>query len=220
MDKRRNRRDALVKVTIYVEGGGDSKYLHIKCREEFSKLIRKCGFQGRMPEVKAGGSRENTFTMFQTAHSDRGRYAILLVDSEDRVSGADFAPDSSIGWDHLLIRDHWIRPIDTNNNQAQMMTTCMESWIMADHNTLRIFYGSQLHDSSLLPTLELERKFRHDVQRKLKDATVDCSNGYKKGEHSFKLLGSLDPSTLNRHLNHFRRFRQTLDNILEYPMRH
>ncbi|MGB7789565.1 DUF4276 family protein, partial [Methanoregula sp.] len=158
--------------------------------------------------------------MFQTAHSDQDCYAILLVDSEEPVSGIDFAPDSSIGWDHLSIRDNWTRPINANNNQAQMMTTCMESWIMADHNTLINYYGSELHDSSLLPTHNLEQRLRHDVQRSLKDATADCKNGYKKGEHSFKLLGSLDPETLNCHLGHFRRFCQTLDNILEYPQRH
>ena len=203
-------------VTIYVEGGGDSKYLHIICRKEFSKLIDRCGFRRpRLPGIKAGGSRENTFTMFQTALSNRDCYSILLVDSEDPVLGTDLAPDSSIAWDHLSIRDRWTRPIGANNNQAQLMTTCMESWIMADRKTLRIFYGSKLHVSSLLPTHDLEERLRHDVQQRLKDATIDCSNGYKKGEQSFKILGSLDPDTLNRYLGHFRRFRRTLDNILE-----
>jgi hypothetical protein len=208
-----------VTVEIYVEGGGDSKELHSRCREGFRKLIEKCRFQGRMPKIIACGGREKTFDMFQTAHSNREGYAILLVDSEDPVLGIDSTPNSSIGWDHLHNRDRWSRPIDANNNQAQMMTTCMESWIMADHDALKKFYGSRLRDSALFPIYDLERRLRHDVQECLIHATADCGNGrsYKKGEHSFKLLASLDPEVLSRHLPHFQRFRQTLDEKLAYP---
>lgn len=206
-------------VEIYVEGGGDSKELHSRCREGFRKLIEKCRFQGRMPKIIACGGRGKTFDMFQTAHSNRDGYAIILVDSEDPVLRTDVTPNSSIGWDHLFTRDQWSRPTDANNNQAQMMTTCMESWIMADHSALKIFYGSRLHDSALFPIHDLERRLRYDVQEHLIHATADCGNGkgYKKGEHSFKLLASLDPEVLSRHLPHFHRFRQTLDEKLTYP---
>jgi len=206
-------------VEIFVEGGGESKELRIRCREGFRKLIEKCHFQGRMPKINACGGRGKAFDMFQIAHTNREGYPILLVDSEDPVLGSDVTPDSSIGWDHLLIRDQWARPIEANNNQAQMMTTCMESWIMADHEALKKFYGSRLHNSALLPVHDLERRLRHDVQERLIHASADCGNGkgYKKGEHSFKLLASLNPDVLGCYLPHFQRFRQTLNENLAYP---
>ena len=46
MDQGTIRRDSLVSASIYLEGGGDSKELHIRCREGFRKLLENCGFQG------------------------------------------------------------------------------------------------------------------------------------------------------------------------------
>ncbi len=203
-------------ITIYVEGGGDSKELHSRCREGFRKLIEKCGFQGPMPKIIACGGRSQTFEMFQIAHSNQNGYAILLVDSEEPVSGNDFTPNSSIGWDHLGNTDHWSRPANAHNNQAQMMTTCMESWIMADHQAIRNFYGSCVHEISLFPVQNLETRLRHDVQSQLVHATANCGRkrGYKKGEHSFRLLSSLNPDTLSNHLQNFHRFRQTLGEVI------
>ena len=75
-----------MKVSVFVEGGGDSKELHVRCREGFSKLIGKAGFRGRMPRIVACGGRQHAFDMFLTA-IDKGQYShpILLVDSEDPV---------------------------------------------------------------------------------------------------------------------------------------
>ena len=54
---------------IYVEGGGDSKDARARCREGFSKLLKKCGFRGRLPRLVACGGRTASFTMTsRTAH--------------------------------------------------------------------------------------------------------------------------------------------------------
>jgi predicted ATPase len=58
LDPGRPRRHPLVNVKLHLEGGGDSKELQIRCREAFSKLIAKAGFAGRMPRIKACGSRD------------------------------------------------------------------------------------------------------------------------------------------------------------------
>ncbi len=47
----------MVKVKIYVEGGGDSKEQHVRCREGFRKLIEKSGFIKRSPAVVACGAK-------------------------------------------------------------------------------------------------------------------------------------------------------------------
>ena len=51
---------------IYIEGGGDSKELRIRCREGFRRLLDQCGFTGRMPKLIACGGRDATFAVITT----------------------------------------------------------------------------------------------------------------------------------------------------------
>jgi len=206
-----------VRVRIYVEGGGDSKELQARCREGFRKLLINSGFKDRMPGFRACGGRNKTFDMFQTSLIDGSReYSLLLVDSEDPVIDQDLSPDSSIAWNHLFQRDAWIKPRNASNNQAQLMATCMESWIMADHQAIISFFGQRTLRNSLLPLLNLESRHRKEVQATLEHATSDCGRGreYKKGKRSFQLLGRLDPYILKANLGHFNRLITTLEQIL------
>lgn len=76
---------------IYLEGGGDSNQLKIRCREGFRKLLTKCGFALRMPKLIACGGREATFDHFKTAHETAkpGEYVALLIDSEDLMADVE-----------------------------------------------------------------------------------------------------------------------------------
>jgi len=69
--------------TIYLEGGGDSKELHIRCRKGFRKLLEKCGFKGQMPKLVACGGRDSAFDDFKIAHANKSNsdYASMLIDS-------------------------------------------------------------------------------------------------------------------------------------------
>ena len=44
-------------------------------------------------------------------------------------------------WVHLHRRDSWRRPRGARNDQVLLMTTCMETWIVADHTSLREHFG-------------------------------------------------------------------------------
>lgn len=91
------------------------------------------------------------------------------------------------------------------------MTTCMETWIAADRETLKTHYGNKLQESAL-PALEnLENQSRHDIQEKIIHATSNCSNAYKKGKYSFEILGNLSPEELKKHLPSFVRTLNILD---------
>lgn len=196
----------MVRVTIYVEGGGESKELRARCRKGFSKLIEKLGFAGRMPKIVACGGRNEAFTMFYNSitSSRNDEFPLLLVDSEDPIT-------TSGPWDHLMVRDGWNRPIDAEDDQAQMMVTCMETWIMADHATLRRFFGSYLREGALIPVSGLEMRSRQELLESLKSATNDCgrNRGYDKGKISFQILAELNPESLNN-LPYFCRFKETL----------
>ncbi len=200
----------MVSVTIFVEGGGESKELRSRCREGFSKLIKKMGFAGRMPRIVACGGRQSAYDMFNTAVMSAvdDEYPIILVDSEDPIS-------SENPWEHFSLRDHWDRPAGAGDDQAQMMATCMETWIMADHEALQKVFGSCLRGGSLLPANNLEERSRQKLLEALKSAADSCgkNKGYDKGKRSFQLLAELNPRSLEN-LSHFCRFKETLSRRL------
>ena len=146
----------MVNARIYLEGGG-GKDLNTRCREGFRKLLEKCGFSGRMPKLTACGSRNAAFDDFNTEHSytSNNDCVFLLVDSEDPV------PDIDKPWEHLSIRDGWIRPSGADDEQALLMTTCMETWIAADRNALKSHFGQHLKDSALPALNDLEGRARN-----------------------------------------------------------
>jgi hypothetical protein len=213
MDQRPNRRNSLVSATLYLEGGAsgpDSKDLQIRCREGFKKLLGKCGYESRMPRLKACGSRGAAFDDFKTAlaQSAAGDYVALWIDSEDQLK------DIEAAWNHLLLCDKWPQPEGATDDQVLFMTTCMETLIVADRAALAEHYGDKLQVPALPPLVDLESRQRHDVQEKLMHATRLCGNPYKKGKRSFEILGKLRPDMLSRYLPSFVRTRRILDQKL------
>lgn len=190
---------------LYVEGG-ESKEDQIRCREGFRKLFEKAGFSGRMPRLSACGGRGSVFDDFKTAYALRkvGDYIAMLVDSEDPVE------DLERTWDHLNRRDQWDKPAGAIDEQVLFMTTCMETWIIADRRALQEHYGHRLQENALPPLANLENRNRHEVYDKLVHASRNCSNAYRKGKRSFELLAKLDPAVLKQHLPSFARVDRIL----------
>ncbi len=197
---------------IYLEGGGDSKELHARCREGFRKLLEHCAFQGRMPRFVACGGRDAVFNDFKLAHNGRlAGYVAMWIDSEEPMANRYAA------WQHLrtvTTVPTWAPPEGAEDNQVLFMTTCMETWLVADRAALREHFGGKLQDSGLPPLRALESRDRHDVQDKLIHATRNCSNAYAKGKRSFEILGKLTPATLRLHLPSFVRICRILDERL------
>lgn len=195
---------------IYIEGGGDSKGLHVRCRQGFRQLLERCGFSGRMPRLVACGGRSAAYSDFKTSHeSNKAEYVAMLIDSEEPVSNLEET------WDHLRNCDRWERPDGADDEQVLFMTTCMETWIVADRDTLRQHYGSSLQESALPSLISLEQGNRQDIQEGLKRATRNCSNAYQKGKRSFEILGKLKPETMESHLPAFQRAKRILNEKLQ-----
>lgn len=194
---------------IYLEGGGDSKELHVRCREGFRGLLEKCEFSGRMPQLRACGGREATFEDFVIAHNNgKADYVAMWVDSEDPIVDIDST------WAHLKSRDGWDCPEGAGDDQVLFSTTCMETLIVADHRAIKTHYNGKVQDSALPPLHGLETRDRHDVQDRLIRATRGCSNAYSKGKRSFEVLAKLTPTTLAAHLPSFARIRRVLEEKL------
>lgn len=196
---------------LYLEGGGDSKELHARCREGFRRLLERCGYseQKRMPRLVACGGRDAAFDDFTSAHSGgMADFIAIWLDSEDAL------PDLEKAWTHLKVRDGWDRPAEANDDQVLFMTTCMETWLVTDRPALTEHYKNKLQDSALPPLNDLEKRDRHVVQDSLAHATRNCSNAYAKGKRSFEVLGILTPATLEKHLPSFVRVRRILNSRL------
>ena len=207
-------------VTVYVEGGGDGAGLKARCRRGFQELLKNAGFGGRLPRVVACGSRGVAFDKFETALREGDTYPILLVDSEDLVADANL-PDAEPGgaWRHLAQRDDGgQRPPGANDDQAQLMVTTMETWLIADRQAV-IAYFPDMNKNALPPDSELESRRKSDViDDGLRKATQRSSKGrYHKGNHAFDLLGRVNPDELRRRLPHFQRFVAALDARLSAP---
>ena len=177
-------------------------------------MLVNMGFAERLPKVVACGPRHLAFRSFRNALLDGKSYPILLVDSEDLVDHANQSYNPFGAWQHLHSRDKWERPDSALSDQAQMMVTCMETWIVADRNTLRNYFPI-LNENPLPNVLQLESCTRKDINSALKNATATSQKGaYKKGRDSFDLLGKLNPDELKSKLPHFRRFVNALDTVL------
>jgi hypothetical protein len=197
-----------VNAYIYIEGGGtgeQSKEVDIRCREGFRRLLENCGFQRKMPRLVACGGRDAAFAAFKTAlATSSGALVALWVDSEEPLE------DLEAAWKHLQPRDQWSRPEGAKDEQVLFMTTCMETWFVADRTALSAHFGSELQDSALPPLNDLESRPRRDVQKGLTHATRNCANAYEKGKRSFEILGRLDPGVMEKHLPSFVRVRRIL----------
>ena len=196
---------------VLLEGGDvESSESLGRCREGFRRLLEKCGFSGRMPRLKACGSRQSAYENFVAIYASQSSldYIALLIDSEDPVTNIDET------WRHLNQRDGWQRPAGAQNDQVLFMVTCMETWIVADRQTLNQHFGNPLQTSALPPLDNLERRSRQDVQDRLERATRNCPGPYTKGPKSFEVLGKLNPDVLEQRLPSFHRARRILSDKL------
>lgn len=196
-----------MRVTVFVEGGGQSKDLRTRCREGFHNFLSKAVAHGRSPKIVACGSRSDAFDRFKTAVSQgsSGEY-LLLVDSEDVVSAATV-------WQHVGHRpdDNWECPDGAREEDLHFMAVCMESWLVADAESLSGFYSDHFHAARLPPTDNLETVDKATILQTLRSATRDTTKGeYAKGKVSFAALGALDINTVRKRMPYCERFAARL----------
>jgi hypothetical protein len=162
-----------------------------------------------MPRLISCGPRDSAYRDFKTADSSNNAdYVAMLVDSEEPVSN----PEDT--WDHLMKRDEWEKPDGCDGSHVFLMTTCMETWIAADPDSLIRHYGSCLRKSSLPSLHNIEGRNRHEIQNSLKSATLGCSNVYQKNKRSFEIPGRLNPEILENNILSFRRMKRILNEKL------
>lgn len=195
-----------MRVTIYVEGGGDRNHaLSTECRRGFGNFIEKLGLSGRMPAIVACGGRSQAFERFRIAiESGEESYPLLLVDSESPVSAAD-------PWGHTTAK----KPQAATAAHLHFMVQAMEAWFYCDSEALGSFYGPKFKDKALRARQDVENIRKDDLFDGLKRATRDCPKGeYSKGGHSFLILALIDPEKVRARSAYASRFFDCLAQLL------
>ena len=183
-------------VLVYAEGGGDSDELKSQMRQAFSEFFDKTHLKTCKPRVIACGSRSNAFNDFRIAIG-QGRNALLLVDSETALD-ADRSQDNHFSpWMHLKNRDNWDKPDKAGDEDCHLMVQVMESWFLAEWETVAAFFG-QGFKVSTKPIHPIEKVDKDSVYGTLDKATRDCKSKskYGKGAHSFRLLALISPNSV------------------------
>lgn len=195
-------------IRIHVEGGGnkDGKAAMRRGMGQFLQALRQEARSKRIRwHVIACGSREETHAHFQTARRKNPRALnVLLVDAESPVKGSRKK--------HLEKRDGW--PLeDTEPDTCHLMVQVMESWLIADPETLADFYGQGFRAGSLPGGPDVEKVAKSNVMRGLERATRNSRKGsYHKTLHGPKILSKLDEAKIRNRAPHCEELFQTLEN--------
>ena len=189
-------------VAIYMEGGGDSRDAKAVIRQGMDRLLQPLKDAARARalhwKLVPCGGRDEAFRRFRDAAGNGGNAIIvLLVDAEGPVSGAPHL--------HLQSRDGWETGF-TDENAIHLMVQTMETWMVADPDALRRYYGQNFNGNVLPRTANLEEVAKTDVARVLNQATERTRKGrYHKIRHASDLLKRIDVERVKQRCPHCAR---------------
>ena len=205
----------MVKVAIYLEGGGPTQKTQDLIRRGFTTFLwpvvqaaRMCG--GYVRPVVCGGRRQAYDYFCDALVKSPDVCNMLLVDSEDPVTA--LSP-----WTHLLNRpgDGWIRPASADDTSCHLMVVCMEAWFLADPEGMKKHFGGNFDPGKLPPANQAETRTKAAINDALKNATRNTKAGeYRKIRDGAKLLEKVNPAVVRRHCAWCQRLFARLENAV------
>ena len=132
---------------------------------------------------------------------------LLLVDSEEPVEkGAR---------EHLVTQDTWNDLASLPAEDIHLMVQVMETWLVADRDALRRYYGPGLRAREL-PVEYLEGVPKADILESLARATAHARKGsYQKIGHGADLLARIDAEKVRARCPHCERLFAALTRMIE-----
>jgi Domain of unknown function (DUF4276) len=198
-------------IQIFIEGGskGQDRFSSQKLRIGFASFLSELVAEAREKKIRFNinicGSTDQTFRIFQSANKKANNsFPCFLVDS-DKPLEADDTPKVFLqrekNWDFENIED----------NQCHLMVQIMESWFLADVETLKSFYGQNFKHNAIPKQPNVEKIAKLEVENFLDKATNETSKGkYHKIRHGTELLGKIKTVKVKEKAEHCRRLFETI----------
>jgi hypothetical protein len=176
-------------IRLYMEGG-NGKDTKASLQQGMGQFLSDLNALARSRKIKwsitACGPRTFAYADFKTAlktHPDA--FNVLLVDSEGPIVTAP--------WQHLKTFDKWAIPPGVEPEQCQLMVQFMETWLIADLDALRQFYGQGFRDKLIPKNPKVEQIDKDVLMSALTAATQNTQPGpYHKIHHARQLLAQVD----------------------------
>jgi len=207
-------------VRLYVEGGGgragrskggrDGRAQLRRGLNEFLAGIKRTARARQLKwNVVCCDPRDDACRRFvEAARAGSKEIVLLLVDSEDEVKQGPRR--------HLMARDGWTRLRGLEEAGIHLMVRAMETWLVADLEALRSYYGRQFNDKALAGRQDLEQVPKRRIETALVRATRATQKGeYHKIRHASDLLALVDPEKVQARCPHCKRFFDTLTALIE-----
>lgn len=209
-------------VHIYVEGGGASKVTKTKLREGFSSFLKDLRDIAQSQSIEwrviACGGRNAACDDFCTAvRISPEVFNALLVDAEGPVVARTSVPGHQL-WQHLKQHDGWDCPQGVDDAQCFLMVQSMETWLIADKQAIKTFYGHDFLQNALPRTVNIEAIDKKTLLEKLEHATAKTQKRqYHKTKHAFDILRNADARVVRQAASHCDRLFVTLAEKMEQP---
>ncbi|MBX7169612.1 MAG: DUF4276 family protein [Pyrinomonadaceae bacterium] len=206
-------------IRIYIEGDKKSKNSNISLREGFSTFFNDLREQARERGIRfdviLGGSSAETFKDFLLGvKSHPNSFVAFLIDTDDEVSEED-TPKSFLQKHQKSKNWNWK---NVEDKQCQLMVQIMESWFLADVETLKSFYGQKFNFNAVPKTKDVEKVPKTNVENSLDSATKDTQKGIyseNKLKHGAELLTKIDAIKIRQRAKHCARIFQTIEKIID-----
>ena len=134
----------------------------------------------------------------------------MLVDSEAFVKDADDGIKRPK--QHLQTRDPSWDMQSMNEKQIHLMVQVMESWFVADPETLANFYGQNFNRNAIPKNNEVEKIEKLKIETALVESTKNTTKGkYHKIQHGAKILAIINPNIVRGKALYCDRFLKAID---------
>jgi len=181
-------------MVIFIEGGSaENGKINADFRRAWSKFFQNAGITN-VPKIVISGSK-----MIVKFSRDRRKDKVLLLDSEESIP-ADRENEKMKVFDKFLFnikkRSDWCDDENIYDEQIHFMVACMESWFMADMETLQKYYG-KFFAGEHFNWDDVEIIARNKIMDALKKATKNTKKGtYHKTKHAPEILQNLNSNVV------------------------
>jgi Domain of unknown function (DUF4276) len=205
-------------IRIYIEGdtkrkGKNSK---ISLGQGFNSFFKELDEKAKEKKVKFRlimcGSTAETFKDFLLGvKSHQNSFVAFLIDADNEV-GDNETPKSflqkqekSRNWNFENVKDE----------QCHLMVQIMESWFLADVETLKSFYGQNFKHNAIPKQPNIEKIAKPDVEKSLDKAASETNKGkYHKIRHGAELLSKIETGKVRAKAAHCNRLFETINKNL------